>query len=60
MREIYAWVPWFRQLASRIAEGGETYLAEAAKHVEWRNDDKVQPLLRYGDENIDPFSLLSG
>ncbi len=57
MKEIYAWVPWFGELASRIAEGGEAYLAEAAKKVEWRNDDKKQPLLNYGDENIDPFSF---
>lgn len=57
MKEIYAWVPWFGELASRIAEGGEAYLAEAAKKVEWRNDDKKQPLLDYGDENIDPFSF---
>ena len=23
----------------------------------WRDDDKKQPLLNYGDENIDPFSF---
>ena len=57
MKEIYGWVPWFGELAGKIAEGGETYLAEAAKKVKWRNDGKVQPLLRYGDENIDPFSF---
>ena len=57
MKEIYAWVPWFGELAGKIAEGGETYLAEAAKRVAWRNDEKKQPLLNYGDENIDPFSF---
>ncbi len=57
MKEIYEWVPWFKELAGKIAEGGETYLAEAAKKVAWRNDGKVQPLLRYGDENVDPFSF---
>lgn len=57
MKEIYAWVPWFQELAGKIAEGGETYLAEAAKKVAWRDDDKKQPLLNYGDENIDPFSF---
>ena len=57
MKEIYAWVPWFQELAAKIAEGGETYLAEAAKKVAWREDDKKQPLLDYGDENIDPFSF---
>ena len=33
MKEIYAWVPWFQELADKTAEGGETYLAEAAKKV---------------------------
>ena len=57
MREIYHWTEWFSELADKIAEGGETYLADAAKKITWRNDDKVQPLLRYGDKNIDPFSF---
>ena len=58
MKEIYAWVPWFKELANKIADGGEEYLINAAKRVEWRNDDKTQPLLRHGDENIDPFSFI--
>ncbi|MXZ34254.1 MAG: AAA domain-containing protein [Acidobacteria bacterium] len=57
MKEIYAWVPWFHELVEKIAEGGETYLAQAAKNVAWRDDDRKQPLLEYGDENIDPFSF---
>ena len=59
MKEIYGWVPWFGELAGKIAEGGETYLAEAAKRVAWRGDDDEQPLplLKHGDENIDPFSF---
>ena len=57
MKEIYAWVPWFKELTGKIAEGGETFLAEATKRVAWRNDGKLQPLLNYGDENIDPFSF---
>ena len=54
MKEIYSWVPWFRELARKIAEGGETYLIEKARQVEWGGDP---PLLRYGDEGIDPFSF---
>ena len=54
MKEIYDWVPWFRELAKKIAEGGETYLIEKAKQVAWGEDP---PLLRYGDEGIDPFSF---
>ena len=57
MKEIYAWVPWFQELAGKIAEGGETYLAEAAKKVEWRRDGGRPPLLEFGNENIDPFSF---
>ena len=57
MKEIYAWVPWFQELAGKIAEGGETYLAEAAKKVAWRHDGEQPPLLKHGDKNIDPFSF---
>ena len=57
MREIYLWKDWFTELAGKIVDGGEACLAEAAKKVKWRDDNKVQPLLDYGDENIDPFSF---
>lgn len=51
----YSWVPWFRELAGKIANGGANYLAQKAKAVDWR---KCNPaILRYGDENIDPFSF---
>ena len=58
MKEIYDWVPWFKELANKIAEGGEEYLIDKANRVEWHKDDTVQPLLKYGDENIDPFSFI--
>ena len=58
MKEIYNWAPWFRELAKKISDGGPTFLADRAKRVEWRNDEKIQPLLTYGEENIDPFSFL--
>ena len=51
----YSWVPWFKELVTRIVEGGEGQLAERARDVEWGN---VPSLLAYGDENIDPFSFL--
>ena len=56
MKEIYDWVPWFRGLAEKIADKGEEYLIEKAKHrqMEWGEDPS---LLRYGDEGIDPFSF---
>lgn len=54
MKEIYDWVPWFRELALNIAEGGETYLIERAKKVEWGENDF---LLQNSDEAINPFSF---
>jgi len=59
MKEIYAWVPWFRELAEKIAEGGEAYLIEKAKQVAWKEDEEDGKchLLNYGDHNIDPFSF---
>lgn len=55
MREIYDRVPWFRELAGKIAEGGEAYLIEKARRVTWGGENPA--LLRYGDEGIDPFSF---
>ena len=54
MKEIYSWVPWFRELGRKIEEGGEAYLIEKARQVEWTGD--ISPL-EYGDEGIDPFSF---
>ena len=51
----YSWVPWFEELATKIAEGGEDYLIERAKGVAWGDNPAI---LQYGDENIDPFSFL--
>ena len=56
MKEIYAWVPWFQELAGKVAEGGEAGLIERAKQIVWAHDSPA--LLNYGDENIDPFSFL--
>ena len=57
MREIYHWTEWFSELANKIAEGGEEFLIERAKRIAWKADGTEPPLLRYGDENIDPFSF---
>lgn len=54
MKEIYDWVPWFRELTKKIVEGGEAYLIEKAKHVDWGNDTV---LVQFGDQGIDPFSF---
>ena len=57
MKEIYDWVPWFKELGERIAEGGEQYLIDKAKTVPWKDGDSKSPLLNYGDDKIDPFSF---
>ena len=55
MKEIFDWVPWFKELAQRIDEGGPHVLAENATKVDWTTSDPF--LLKYGDENVDPFSF---
>ncbi|MDE0459866.1 MAG: AAA family ATPase [Chromatiales bacterium] len=61
MRETCDWALWSRELARKIAEGGEQYLIDKAKSVAWQGDDgessKTFRLLRYRDENIDPLSF---
>ena len=58
MKEIYSWVPWFRELSEKIAGNGEEYLVERAKRIAWKKDGSEPPLLRYGDNHIDPFSFV--
>ena len=55
MKEIYDWVPWFRELAGKIAKENKTYLIERAKQVSWGKENPA--LLQYGDNGIDPFSF---
>ena len=56
MKEIYGWVPWFRELAEKIAGEDKRYLFEKAKQVKWGEDSS---LLQHGDKGIDPFSFFS-
>ena len=59
MREIYSWVSWFGELCGEIAENGPAFLAERARQIPWKaNDAESAPLLRYGDDSIDPFSFV--
>ena len=55
MKEIYDWVPWFRELVRRIADEDEAYLNEKARQVDWGKN--LAPL-EYGDKGIDPFSFV--
>ena len=33
MNELFAWVPWFKELAQKIADGGPEYLARHAREI---------------------------
>ena len=54
MKEIYDWVPWFREVARKIGARGETYLTEKAKQVTWGEGSSLP---QHGDKGIDPFSF---
>ena len=56
MKEIFDWVPWFQELARKINEGGRQKLDEKARKVDWGKRNPA--LLKFGDENIDPFSFI--
>ena len=51
----YSWVPWFRELARNIADGGRERFVEKARDVDWLTEDP--PLLRHGDDDVDPLSF---
>ena len=57
MKEIYEWVPWFKELSKRIADGGERYLVERAQKVAWKADGTESVLLKHGGSNMDPLSF---
>ena len=57
MSELFAWVPWFQELAKKIAARGSEYLIACAKEIPWNKDGAKSRLLKYGDENIDPLSF---
>ena len=51
MKEMFDWVPWFNELAKKIADGGQQYLDDRAREVIWHgesplpNADAIDPLL---------------
>ena len=54
MSKEYLWIPWFRNLANQIKNGGRKNFIHRAKLVEWRTDGDTEPLLNFYDVNIDP------
>ena len=55
MKDVYSWVPWFQELAEKIASNDNSYLIEKSKKVNWNKENPA--LLNYGDNHIDPFSF---
>ncbi len=56
MSEIFAWVPWFKELAAKIRDIGAKGLADRARGIRWNKQGEAA-LLQHGDDNIDPFSF---
>ena len=56
MKPDYSWVPWFRELVRKIREGGEAYLVDRVRQVDWKEDNPQ--ITEYSDRGIDPFSFL--
>ena len=56
--DLFAWVPWFQELAKKLADGGPDFLVPRARRIPWNVDGMEAALLRHGDQNIDPFSFL--
>ena len=54
----YPWVPFFTELAQNISKNGREYLIDGVRRVTWRNNGKEHPLLKFGDEKIEPCSFI--
>ena len=55
MKELFQWVPWFRELAKAVGEGQREGLVEAAKNVDWAGGKCV--VLDQGEELADPLTF---
>lgn len=58
MKEIYAWMPWFKALAQKIAYSEKQDVIARAKQVRWKKDGEAPQLLLQEDAHFDPFSLV--
>ena len=55
MKELFQWVPWFRELARAVGEGREAGLAERAKKVDWAGGRCA--VLDQGEDKADPLTF---
>ena len=55
MKELFQWVPWFRELAHAVGERRREGLVEAAKKVDWAGGKCA--VLAQGEERADPLTF---
>lgn len=58
MKEIYAWVPWFRELARTVADGTQEDLSRRARQVRWSDNPEARIGLLEQGHDVDPLSFL--
>ncbi len=55
MKELFQWVPWFRELAEAVGEGRRKGLVERAKNVDWAGGRCA--VLDQGEDMADPLTF---
>jgi hypothetical protein len=55
MKELFQWVPWFRELAEAVGAGRREGLVEAAKNIDWAGGQPI--VLKQGEELADPLTF---
>ncbi|MDE2659969.1 MAG: AAA family ATPase [Acidobacteriota bacterium] len=56
MSELFAWIPWFQELARKIADNDANYFVPRVRKV-WSSAVGSQALLTKSDADLDPFSF---
>ena len=55
MKELFQWVPWFRELAKTVREGRQAGLVDRAKKVDWAGGRCA--VLDQGEDKADPLTF---
>ena len=55
MKELFKWVPWFRELAQTVREGRQAGLVDRAKKVDWAG--RRCAVLDQGEDKADPLTF---
>ena len=55
MKELFQWVPWFRELAEAVREGRQVGLVDRAKKVDWGGGRCA--VLDQGEDKADPLTF---